>query len=711
MKLYIPTSSLNFNNIMSGESISPFVFYGQRNFGYKTFEKVELNSFNNSLLLYKVFPGFQIPKSELVNYPMVIEVDIDIDSESEGIKKLDNEIWQIDRTIYLNPFNSKIYFYSSEHKRTVLSRSESSAETKLVNLYSNNIKVYQAEKKEYKLEGIPDLPSFNIQEIENDNQKNKIKGFAYAYLIAANNSISKENIQLKNVVNKILNLSSAIVNSVSGSGTQQQNEELKYLLQKINAYQYNDVKEYLKSIIPDQFNDVWNKLYNQFGIRITNEYNFENQIFSLTDVAKYETSLQELRNWSNKMIRSSNVTKPKLEWSNIALAGNRLTQYEDTFITKSETKEMYQNLINDIFVSTDITESSFSSERSRLADEITRKIKSYIGVKEWKTHDANKYLNNLRRNIAGQEAFNINWNTGLISAIASFLLKGDDFEKLNDFLISSEIEDGRLSFGLYGCICGFTNLSRVFTSNLYESDLNYFTRIYKTIYKQLHNIELSGDLPKEEKVKTITVKSKINTEEKTASVASNTLHLIQEIKNNVIEYSKLSKANRDFYSSEIDKHFEGIIDKTFIKDLKSIIPQPRTKTNWNKVISFLNKKVKEIKKTKSLTKRSSSKEFQTPNLFENLDNEFFFQDTETFEIIKPLINPKVTDEFKVDLIWFQEEYKKGDTSQYYKNAKRDNKSVLDSFKRYIEKKKYVKKGKVSQKDIDTIILRLKEKYF
>ncbi|MDX9695965.1 MAG: hypothetical protein RBT49_09260, partial [Bacteroidales bacterium] len=353
MKLFIPTSSLNFNNIMSCESVSPISFYMQRNFGYKTFEKVELNVLNNSFLLYEVFPKFQIPKSEIVNYPMVVEVDID--SELEGLKKLHNGIWQIDRTVYLNPFSSRIYFYTSEHKRTILSRSDSSAETKLVSLYMNNIEVFQGEMQEYNLNAISDLPSLNYQEVENDNQKNKIKGFAYAYLIAANNSTSKENVQLKNLINKIINLSSAIVNSVSGYGTQQQNDELKHLLQKLNAYQYSDVQAFLKTTLPDQFNEVWNKLYYQFGLRIPSKYNFENYYHSLTDKIKYEAVIQDLKKLPNILMDSSNDSGFKLEWNAIALAGNRLTQYDDTFITKAETREMYQNLLNDILICTDIT--------------------------------------------------------------------------------------------------------------------------------------------------------------------------------------------------------------------------------------------------------------------------------------------------------------------------------------------------------------------
>ena len=74
-KLYIPTSTLNFNNIMSSESISPAEFYSVRGFGYKRFEKVEPNNLNNRIILYNKYPVFDINDNELENYPMIIEID------------------------------------------------------------------------------------------------------------------------------------------------------------------------------------------------------------------------------------------------------------------------------------------------------------------------------------------------------------------------------------------------------------------------------------------------------------------------------------------------------------------------------------------------------------------------------------------------------------------------------------------------------------
>lgn len=705
MKLFIPTSSLNFNNIMSCESVSPYAFYMQRNFGYRTFEKVELNNLDNSLLLFENFPEFQIPKSELVNYPMVIEVDID--SEYDGLEKIENGIWQIDRTLYLNPFNSNIYFLSSDHKRTILSRSESSAETKLVNLYRNNIKVCQLEKKKIKISSISDLPNPNYKEIENDKQKNKIKGFAYAYLIAANRATSKEIVRLKNLVKKTINISSAIINSVSGQGTQQQKEELIHLLQRMNEFQYKDVKEYLKERLPNQHNDIWNAIFNQFGLRNPNINNFDQYYFSLINKSEHDTSIQELKDWSRRTIANSNQKRPIQDWNNIAISGNRLTQYEDTFISKIETREMYQNLINDIFVSTDVTEASFSSERSRLADDITRKIKSYIGDENWKSHDANKYLNNLRRNIAGQEAFNLNWNTGLISAIATFLLKGEDFQKLGDFLVSSEIEDGRLAFGFYGCICGFANLSRVFTHSLFNSDLEYFTRTYKTIFKQLHNIALLGELPEEQPQKAFEVDSKIRIEEKKESIAKITFELIRDIESSVPESSRLSQENKVYYYGEINNFYTGVIDSVFIKKLKLIPVKPKTKTNWNKIISFLNKKAKNGIKKKH---RQDSNVVQTIATFDEIETKLFYNESNAFDLIASFIPKTDLNKVKSEIEWIQKVHQKNGYKR--KNGSwvslndHSNEEVIKHLRNNI-----VRQGKISLKTIDIVIDELKKIYY
>lgn len=77
MKLYIPTCTLNFNNIFSTESISPKAFYQRRGFGNKRFYPVEANSLDGVVLLYSKYPRYDVEDSEIENYPMVIEIDSD----------------------------------------------------------------------------------------------------------------------------------------------------------------------------------------------------------------------------------------------------------------------------------------------------------------------------------------------------------------------------------------------------------------------------------------------------------------------------------------------------------------------------------------------------------------------------------------------------------------------------------------------------------
>lgn len=61
---YIPTSSLNFNNILSSESISPKTFYQARTFGYSRWASIPENPYDNSIVLYDQLCSFVRPKSD-----------------------------------------------------------------------------------------------------------------------------------------------------------------------------------------------------------------------------------------------------------------------------------------------------------------------------------------------------------------------------------------------------------------------------------------------------------------------------------------------------------------------------------------------------------------------------------------------------------------------------------------------------------------------
>ena len=144
MKLYIPTCTLNFNNIFSTESISPKADYQNRGFGNKRFYSVEANSLDGVVLLYSKYPRYDVEETELENYPMVIEIESEDYPNGIITKQFTNsdvDIYASASTIYLNPFHSKVYFDSYAERQGVLTKAAQSLENKFEKLYGANLVV------------------------------------------------------------------------------------------------------------------------------------------------------------------------------------------------------------------------------------------------------------------------------------------------------------------------------------------------------------------------------------------------------------------------------------------------------------------------------------------------------------------------------------------------------------------------------------------
>ena len=255
MKLYIPTCTLNFNNIFSTESISPSSYYQKRGFGNKRFYSVKSNNIDDAIVLYSKFPRYSIDNLDMENSPMVIEVETDDYSEDFFLKvsEKDNvEIFLCQHTIYLNPFHSFVYFDSYESRQGVLTKAEQSLENKFSKLYSANLLV-KTESKKNLLNKTLDFFSqtesgdfswsssylnFDVPELISDYQKDitidRLKGFLYSYLIGANQSVSSETSQLKSIAKNLRNILSAVVNSPEKKPTTHQDEALVEGIKEFN---------------------------------------------------------------------------------------------------------------------------------------------------------------------------------------------------------------------------------------------------------------------------------------------------------------------------------------------------------------------------------------------------------------------------------------------------------------------------------------------
>ena len=97
-KFYIPTSSLNFNNILSTESVSPKAFYECRKFGYARWTSIPENSCDFVITLYDHPGSFVRTQTDLEDHPLLIEY-----STEEEFTKVGDGIYACDHTLYFNP--------------------------------------------------------------------------------------------------------------------------------------------------------------------------------------------------------------------------------------------------------------------------------------------------------------------------------------------------------------------------------------------------------------------------------------------------------------------------------------------------------------------------------------------------------------------------------------------------------------------------------
>lgn len=716
-KLYIPTSTLNFNNLFSSESISPAGFYSKRGFGYQTFGKVELNKFENSILLYSKFPQFTIPKSDFDDYPMIIEIEKEEFLEGlESIKEIDNiKIYQCDKTIYLNPYTTRIFFIDEIHRRIALSKSDASAETKLVRLYQNCLEVYKGQVESFifrnNFKDINDLNNISITEIEKDKKINRIKGFAFSYLIGANKSLSKDIVCLKKQALLISNIVSSILNSTNSKGSIIQEKQLSDAINSFNKLQCIDIINELNLIGETKKGEyILDYILNKFKINLPIVFDANKIRYVLSDRDKCNYVIQQLFDYVEQLENNYISLQKLFSWEDsLAITTSKLTSIMDSTV-KQESGSIYQSLINEVLTTDDFNGKSFSPKRLELATEITKKVKSCIEDegKKWEDHIAKEYLNSLRKNVGGDNvAFEIKWDSGVLPAIAAFILKGDDPDKLEDFLIDNEISDYRLAFGFYGAIFGFATLSKAFTNKFYENpNKRYVHETYKAIFKQLHNIEIYNrvNLFEREEIKI----SKIE-ENKVSRIINNVseynvnLDEIEEIYLNLEKKCPSVKKQKDTYIQFITEYGVSEI-------LISKLSEDKKLNVKDKTINFFKGIIKPQKKDKIKSDDSIS-----PVMFEPYEIASpFYLDTDIWNYIKKNVPTKDQSYMQKQLEWIQKIHREGGyktkDGKFTPCDDKSNDKVISFFYNLIKKQIKEKRSSISFEIIEKINAELIKRY-
>ncbi len=665
-KYYIATSTLNFNNILSSESISPKSFYESRNFGYQRWTEIHENVNNNIIILYNNPFSFTRPASDMEDHPMLIEIKTDND-----FVPIDNGVYYCDKTIYLSPLTSRFIFFNETDRKVTLSISDSSIETKLIKIYNKCIEADTSLPLKESLFSQKIEKECNSANIEDDKKINKMKGLLYGYYIGGYLSEDDETVKKRNDFQYLLELISAIRSRCVSVPTKEELGELEQLLLSVQSNlpkfkEFINLKNDVESAFPNKhttsLRDYEQRLKKDSGFIDAEEILplIKEEIDITTNTTKPNQAIEWLRSQKEKFEKLITHTPLSIDTAEIVIVDKHLAKIQNDKLN-SDDMSLFLKWVNEVLCE-DKYNSKISTYNQELSTTLTIKAKESLD-KKWDSSKEKVILNNIRKYIADHDV-EISWGNDLYSSLVAVLKEGNDWEKLLYFMQRKGITDYRLAFAIYGELNGFADLPRDFTDVLFElEDKKYIESLYQKITRQLHGEQF--------KTKDLDSATSQSTQKEITIISSQ-----KKERENNIEYN---------FVDMMIKEIKQKLSKEFIKILKELY----TECNGN--VESFSTKVKRI--DKNFNGKKAVLEFldkkmlaKYPNLFDeqlqnNSNEKYFYNDEKAWNLIEELIPFESREEMKNDFLWFQSEIKKEPKKRnYYQNIKaQNNQKVIEAF--------------------------------
>ena len=356
-------------------------------------------------------------------------------------------------------------------------------------------------------------------------------------------------------------------------------------------------------------------------------------------------------------------------------------------------KVLYTAWINDV-LSKDEYSGKISTFKETLSDDVTRKAKE-VFEPEWKGSYPEITLNALRRHVRGDE-FNHVWKEDIYSALSAVIIRGDDWQKLLQYMQDKVMTDYRLAFSMYGTINGFANLPRDFTDVLFNRDSKYIADVYKEFYGQLFGMNVPV-APKAEPVPGHPVQAVVEEDMLDFTHPAKVIDdLPEDIPTTTIEPVDFDALMRDIVSKcSGAKKDERLYKELYIKFgglTQGFVDAVRNERSFNKgkgvqqgVRQFLLKALKSQKESKPKKAQLTIAHPSTPesSLFSGTyqSTGYFLTDydflTNNSEFVSIMTAAKK--KWIEDLIWFIDAHKPGNLGGYYQGKPTDNKTVIIQF--------------------------------
>lgn len=755
MRLYIPTSSLNADNILSCESITPAYECRKRKFGYSSFELLpELERFNKVTLAFSKIPTFQTFDINRESFAMIVAVDID-DLKKYNIRYIKSinkvDVFETSTPIHLSPSSTHFIFFNEKAREYTLHNSSDSAKCKLFDFYKSNFLIADNRLYGESLRAYSD--KIDVSEIEplfSENKFDKAKGFIWGYGIGKILSIPKDVAYLHKIQKRIYDIISSTRNEsyIPTSLT----DELIRLDNEFSSIDPNQkaikiawvkyIKEVADRCLRKDFEpSIIEEFIKELGAEsfVKNKFLTNNQFILRKKLPEYsklgkqglESYNRDTANYTERLINKTRIKSASDSFSTSldvdTISYDTVMMSADDRVSKLFNKILFRVIWNNLIPSLE----ELRVNKAEVAKNVVIAIKSIIEElgEQWVGAPIQLYFNSMRKNISEFTEFNINEIDDIVlQSVAAFLLKGEDFDSLKQYLVANAFSNYCYAFALWGAVSGYVSMPRSIiesefskedTAHLFseaQSALNLDTTISVPQTTTPEKIEGFSSSESGFRPNTIPFKNKVIAyfekirkgkrcqnqmrEELLAALDQlgdndNSFLFICTL-NDYPKWSSTSKAWQEMQAEFCPDYSEQIRKKTFTPTSQPA-KAPTSKSFWNKVGDLFQHRenvaetshteeqtfiCKEISPIDGLTHSKHSSHRELP---------LFINDKECHQKIEQFIPHDILIDFIVDFDWFRTQYALGDKSPYYAKASRKNQSTIEAFIRYISKKRYASK--------------------
>lgn len=513
--IYIPVNSLNINNILSTESISPSSFYEKRGFGFKRFEKLTSCPFNNIYMGYDSIPILPEERSDREEYAIYIAVPEHYLKNEKTVKSDKNRIvFVIDNTVYLNSNECFFIARTNEEKKKLIASSKRSLEAKNSEVYFQNLVTledYNFDSFNWSdevISAIRDEKFHNDNSIKEDQKINKLKGLLFGFVSGLLKEEPTELTRGKRYFQEFINTYSVVINELSliskNYGSSKSNFKYK-VKSEVNAL--IDLKERISLLFGSNEVEELNKeIRESFKLEASDLVKYESIYFKKTRTSIYsvisefvksknknlysvdellDSLIKKIQSYLNYRSEHSFKEIEKLydsirieiqgkiaDYERQSISENSLNnlpfEIQSNFFIKSKIDSLkntenidYDFVINELLSRIELSSSDeIAQQRKDIVENIGKDLAKKTNNKD---EPELVYLRKFHKSI---QTVGVGFKLGdyeneALQAMVCFLSRYSQLDKFQDFMEKNNFAKYSLAYGCWGAGYGYANMSKI----------------------------------------------------------------------------------------------------------------------------------------------------------------------------------------------------------------------------------------------------------